>query len=188
AAIASREGLVPRGVYEQKIADLKQTLMDDDCFLPWNVREVPELSKSAKLTASEGDPEPLRNGIDRPVGDEDNGWTGSIDSWVEYTFDEPQELSQARFIFETNLDHRWRSMRCAYPLDAKPIRVHPGMVKAFRIETMGGDGQWQVAAKVENNYQRLARVPLDVETTAIRFVPEATWGAEQVHVFAWDVR
>ena len=30
-------------------------------------------------------------------------------------------------------------------------------------------------------------MPLDVETTAVRFVPDATWGAEQAHVFAFDL-
>ena len=82
ASIAVREGTTPRGVYEGHVAELKQTLMDDDCYLPWNVRAVPELTRAATLTASEGDPEPLRNGFDRPVGDDDNGWTGSVGSWV----------------------------------------------------------------------------------------------------------
>jgi len=71
ASLAVRDGLSPRGVYERRIGELKQTLMDDDCYLPWNVRELPELTKRADLTAAEGDPEPLRNGVDRPVGDTD---------------------------------------------------------------------------------------------------------------------
>jgi hypothetical protein len=29
---------------------------------------------------------------------------------------------------------------------------------------------------------------LNLETMAIRLIPEATWGAEQVHIFAWEVR
>ena len=32
------------------------------------------------------------------------------------------------------------------------------------------------------------RAPLDAEATGVRFVPEATWGAEKVRVFAFDVR
>jgi len=34
----------------------------------------------------------------------------------------------------------------------------------------------------------LVRLKVDIETTAIRFIPEATWGAEKVHLFSWDVR
>jgi hypothetical protein len=61
------------------------------------------------------------------------------------------------------------------------------MVRAFRIEALGQDGVWQVIAREENNYQRLVCIQTDVRTRAIRFVPEATWGAGSVHVFAWDV-
>lgn len=81
-----RRTLSPREVGQQKIDELKQELLEDDCYLPWNRREIPKLSIEAKLTASEGDPEPLRNGIDRPVGAEDNGWTGELGSYVQYTF------------------------------------------------------------------------------------------------------
>ncbi|MBI2301435.1 MAG: FAD-dependent oxidoreductase [Armatimonadetes bacterium] len=83
AAIAVREGIGPRGVYQHHLAELQQTLMDDDCYLSWHLRAIPELSRTAKLTASEGDPEPLRNGTDRPIDDVDNGWHGSPGAWVE---------------------------------------------------------------------------------------------------------
>nr|WP_321268640.1 FAD-dependent oxidoreductase [uncultured Sulfurimonas sp.] len=44
AAIAVRDSLTPREVYQKRIGELKQTLMDDDCYLPWNGREIPELT------------------------------------------------------------------------------------------------------------------------------------------------
>jgi hypothetical protein len=34
---------------------------------------------------------------------------------------------------------------------------------------------------------RLVRLDIDIRARAIRFVPEATWGAECAHLFAWDV-
>ena len=61
AAIAIRDGLTPRGVYESRLTELRQALLEDDCYLPWAAREIPELSRSAKLTG-EGDVEVLRNG------------------------------------------------------------------------------------------------------------------------------
>ena len=78
AALAAREGLLPRGLGEKRIGELQQALMSDDCYLPWRSRSVPDLAKSARLTASAGDPEPLRNGVDRPVGEQDNGWAGDV--------------------------------------------------------------------------------------------------------------
>jgi len=188
AAIAAREGLSPRGVYEGKIDELKQTLMDDDCYLPWNTRAIAELSTAADLSASGGDPEPLRSGIDRPIGEEENAWRGAVGSWAEYRFAGTSKVSEARFVFESDLDPKPRATRCNYPLDAAPMRVHPGMTKDFRIEAQGADGDWRSVAEVKSNYQRLVRVPLDVETAALRFVPEATWGADTVRVYSWDVR
>ena len=31
------------------------------------------------------------------------------------------------------------------------------------------------------------RLEIDIQTSALRFVPEATWGAKQAHLYAWDV-
>ncbi|MBR4443306.1 MAG: FAD-dependent oxidoreductase, partial [Clostridia bacterium] len=41
AAIAAREGCGPRDVYARHLAELKQTLMDDDSYLPFNRHPVP---------------------------------------------------------------------------------------------------------------------------------------------------
>jgi hypothetical protein len=76
----------------------------------------------------------------------------------------------------------------SYPLDAPPRRVPATMTRAFRVEALDEEGEWEVIARVEDNYQRLVRVRIDVETDALRFIPEATWGADTVHLFALDVR
>jgi hypothetical protein len=187
AAIAVREGLLPRGVYEHGIAELKQTLMEDDCYLPWNVRRVPTLTRTAHLAASKGDPEPLRNGLDRPVGDDDNGWTGSAGDWVQYTFDRVERVRTLRFVFDSDLNRPEKNQPASYPLHQEPVGVPQAMVRAFRVEAQDGNGTWQVIAREGNNYQRLVCVETDVLARAMRFIPEATWGAEFVHVFAWDV-
>jgi hypothetical protein len=187
AAIAARDNLSPRGVYQERIQELKQMLMEDDCYLPWNVRKLPELTARAKLTASEGDPEPLRNGIERPTGDTDNGWTGKTGSWVQYSFDGPAHIRELRFIFDSDLNRKELNMPSNYPLDMEPVSVPETLIRAFRVEASKGDGGWNIIAHVESNYQRMVRLKIDVQTPAVRFIPESTWGAEQVHMFAWDV-
>jgi len=192
ASLAVRDGLSPRGVYERRIGELKQTLMDDDCYLPWNVRELPELTKRADLTAAEGDPEPLRNGVDRPVGDTDNGWTVAPGGWAQYSFDAPVQIRRMRFIFDSDLNRNGpngchRNVICCYRLNPEPVRVPPGLVRAFRIEALDDDGSWRVATRLEENHQRLVRLDVKLKTKAVRFVPEKTWGSERVHLFAWDI-
>jgi len=188
AVLAIAAGLTPRGVYEELTPQLKQMLMDDDCYLPWNRREIPRLAQSAALTASEGDPEPLRNGVDRPVGDDDNGWTGALGSWVEYCFKRRRRIREARLVFDSNLAERILNQPSGYPLDQAPRTVMPTIVRAFRLDAATGDGTWQTVFRQEDNYQRFVRVPLAVTTAALRLVPETTWGADSAHVFAFDVR
>ncbi len=187
AAIAAAENLTPRGVYQEKLGELQQWLMDDDAWLPWQRRAIPELSQNAALSASEGDPEPLRNGYDRPIDDDDNGWRGAPGSWVEYTFDGPTNVCEARFVFDSNLNRGLRNMVANYPLDLEHRSVPQSLVKAFRIEGRAAEG-YTILARIENNYQRLVRVPLSEKLEAVRFVAEETWGSEDVHLFAFDVR
>jgi hypothetical protein len=196
AAIAAREGLTPRGVYAQRVAELQATLMEDDCYLPWHVRPAGVLSREATLTASTGDAEPLRNGHDRPLGEADNGWTGPLASFVEYRWDSLRVISEVRFTFDSDLDrvfrtgdrNRGQNMHCCYRADDPLFRVPDAMVKAFRIETQDSNGAWVTVARVGNNHKRLLRVPVEVETAALRFIPEATWGAAEAHVFAFEAR
>ncbi|MGE5529195.1 MAG: FAD-dependent oxidoreductase [Patescibacteria group bacterium] len=188
AAIAASDGLSPRGVYEHRIQALQQALLEDDCFLPWLMREIPELTKKAKLTSSEGHPEPLRNGFDRPIGDWSNRWRGSIGAWVEYRFRKAVKLSELRFVFDSDLNREADGMACCYPLDQKSAGIPARMVRKFRIEALNKAGEWDIVAEIKNNYQRLVRMAVDIETKAVRFVPLETWGEASVSVFAWDVR
>ncbi len=199
AAIAVNESLTPRGVYETRTVELKQMLMEDDCYLPWNTRAIPELSIKACLSASEGNPEPLRNGIDRSANDKDNFFTVTPGGWIEYSFNYPVRIEQARLVFDSNLnrgitDHLNHfhydllDMRCYYPLDQKQRVVPENLVRSFRIEALDKNGNWGAVFSESNNYQRLVLVSMNLETKAIRLVPEKTWGADKARIFAWNVR
>jgi FAD dependent oxidoreductase len=193
AALATSKGVTPRAIAENHIDCLKATLMADDAYLPWNTRPVPELTMRAKLTARDGDPTPLRNGIDRPIGDIDNGWVGSgEDCWLEYAFESPMQVGHVRLVFDSDLD-RWglggcqRNITCSYPLDSNDVQVPPSLVRAFRIDARSANGEWQTVAQVDNNHDRFVSLDIEVKTAALRFIPEKTWGNEQIHLFAWDI-
>ena len=70
------------------------------------------------------------------------------------------------------------------------------MLKAFRVEALNGEGQWETVYETENNYQRMIRKELNVETTALRLIPVdtyfsaslwSTYGSAQAHIFAFDL-
>ena len=113
--------------------------------------------------------------------------TGRIGAWIEYRFDAPERVRQLRFVFDSDLNRPEKATLANYPLHIEPVGVPQTLVRAFRVEAEDNDGTWHTVARMDNNYQRLVRLDIDATTRAIRFVPESTWGAEQVHVFAWDI-
>jgi hypothetical protein len=187
ASIACRDNKTPRDLFPSSIAELQQTLMEDDCYLPWQKREMPGLTRRAKLSASKGDPEPLRNGVDRRVENSDNGWAGSLSDWVEYSFERTEHIREARFVFDSDLTKRPLNMPCQRLLRPEKRALPSHLMRDFRLEVRTADG-WKAAARVKDNTRRMARVPVNLGTNAIRFHPERTWGADNVHLFAWDIR
>jgi hypothetical protein len=61
------------------------------------------------------------------------------------------------------------------------------MTKDFRIEGVRADGSAQVLFSTQNNYQRLNKIALSGTWSAIRLIPNATWGAENIHIFSFEV-
>ena len=188
AALAVHYGCSPREVHASHLRELQTTLLDDDCYLPWHPRPIPELSRRAGLIASTGDAEPVRSGIDRSLGDADNGWWGAPGDHVEYRFDAPVNLSRVRCTFDSNLrDHK--RMPCSMPLKGNHVRMPPMMPRAFDIEVLDSTSGWICVAQVRDNHQRLVRLPLSSSgvSRGVRFVVRESWGADRVHVFAFDV-
>ncbi len=188
AAIAVHEGMTPREVREHRVHELQQKLMEDDCWLPWHTREVPELSLNAQLSCDTGDVEHVRSGIDRPIGDASNSWCGPKGSAITYVFAGETTLKEVRIVFDSNLNRGSKNMRHYYSLNDAPWIVPNTITKGFRIESQRQDGHWETVFRETNNYQRLVRVLFKLRTKGIRLVPEDTWGAEQVCLFAFDVR
>ena len=198
AAIATLFSLTPREVYEQKLDELQQALLEDDCFLPKLARRIPELSAQAELTASEGDPVPLRNGLDRPRGEVDNGWSGEPESWVQYTFAEKQQVREVRLVFDSDLNRKGKNMPCAFPINpadhGQPAAADllsgapETMIRKLRVEVLKPGNRWVEAARLDDNHQRLVKLDITTTALAVRIVPESTWGASRCHLFAFDVR
>jgi len=187
AALATTHHLSPRSVGKKRITELQALLMEDDLWLPGFRRTRSALTQGSALTASEGDPEPLRNGIDRPIGNEDNGWTGSAGAWVQYAFDKPVRIHRLRFVFDSDLNRPELNIPSNHPWPLESVGVPATLIRTFRIDARNSSGIWNTIIRVDDNHQRLVRLDIEVETDALRFIPESTWGAPLCHLFAWDV-
>lgn len=196
ASIAVQENCTPREVHNRHLQTLQQQLLADDCYLPWHVRKIPAITAAATLQADCENPENLRSGIDRPIEQADNGCHIPLDSAVLYTFDGPKKISGFRIVLDSDLERetctghkvlRKYPMICNKYLDMEPFGFPSTMVKAFTIEYRDAQGNWQVAAKYDDNYQRLITGSCHVTTDAVRLVPRKTWGSPDAHIFAFEV-
>ena len=191
AALATKYGTTPRGVYEGHVRELQQALLDDDCYLPGVPREIAPLSRRGRLVASEGDPSNLLNGIDRPVGDAGNDFVVPLGGFVAYEFDAPETVADVRLVFDSDTS-RWDAskynIRSNYAIKYKRQQLPETLVRDFRVEVRDAAGAWRTVARVTDNRRRMVKIAVGAEATAVRVVPETTWGAAGCRLFAFDAR
>lgn len=181
AAIAIHRGLEPAGVCDH-MEELQQTLICDDAYLPWVTQEFSPLTHQATLSASQGDPEPLHDGVNRPVGKELHAWIGHPGDWIAYEFSHPMPLRQVSLILDSALE---RNIAMSYHQADDQLSVPPPeMLKAYRLEGLIA-GQWRELARESANYQRLVRLAIGQELSGVRLALEGTWGAETTRLFAF---
>jgi hypothetical protein len=106
---------------------------------------------------------------------------------VQYTFAQVERVRGLRFVFDSDLNRPEKNQPSGYPLHPSPANVPVTMTRAFRVEAQDEGGDWTTIARVDDNHQRLVQIEVDVHAGAIRFFPETTWGADTIHVFAWEV-
>ena len=162
---AVRDGLTPRETCKRHIEAIRQTLMDDDCWLPGFTRAISPLCREARLTADCGDPEALRNGIDRTLDGVSNAWECGAGNFAEYDFGRPADLRRVRLVFDSDFTRTAKNVLFNYPLH-EPPRVTPAtLIKGFHLEADGRE-----VFRCTNNYQRLVRIPLALKATRLRLV------------------
>lgn len=195
AAIAVKNDLTPRGVYENKLSALQKDLMDDDCYLPGFSRPLADIMAGAEITAAGKDAAVLLNGIDRPVGDVENCWRGKPDDEIILSFAQPTPIHTVRIVFDSELNreswvnvdrqHKLYPQRCNVLTGSDDVYVPKAMVKAFVLYGFR-NGAWEEISAQTNNYQRLVKIPADGAYEKLKLVPKATWGADMVCIFAFD--
>lgn len=207
AAIAVKNGMLPREAGQKLIKQIQAQLMEDDCFLPGFRREIAPLSKEATLSCDYGDCSDLHNGIDRRIWGRDNGYYGKTNKTITYAFDKPTKVSGFRLVVDSDLNREYTegnpnglntSTVLFYPMSHNRTTFgFPSCVlKSFRVEYKDENGNWVTGFETDSNYQRLIREKLDVTTTAVRLVPLSTYlserkcedyGSSTAHIFAFEI-
>ncbi len=161
---------------------LQQTLMEDDCFIPWHTRERWELTKLAKTNC-----EIARCGMDRDYRGENNKFAGKKGDYIEYSFDDYCDISEIRILFDSNLGRTYHNLPCHFPLKQTVYKTPGCLVKEYKIMADTPDGEIELVNEL-NNYQRLVNHKVSVKAKSIRLIPVSAWDCETLNVFALDVR
>ena len=175
----------PAGLRKDYIGELQTRLEDDDCMLPYRWRQPYALTLSARTSEQN---EALRSGIDRGWEGEDNGVyaaPGSTD--VVYNWKKAVEVSGVRLVFDSDFKVRGKRMRKLEETDelaAMPAK----MARDFHVEVLQGK-EWVTVYSATDNYRRLVKADFaPVKTKAVRLVVDKVWGADEAHIFAFDVK
>jgi hypothetical protein len=187
AALCQRHDCDPRSLSSgERLAELQRTLMDDDCWLPGMTRAASPLALRGMLRADTDGAPLLLDGLDRDRPDAGHAWSGPLGSKVEFAWPETTRIGGVRLVFDSDLSKN-KCMPCSYPHRSGRRSAVPGtLVKACRLEAMDAAGHWSVVHRETENFQRLVKVPLDVECRALRFVAEETWGDPGARLFSME--
>ena len=182
AAMAVERGLAPAGMADH-IDELQQRLIADDAYVPGVPMRMPPLTADADLSASQGDPEPVRDGINRPVGEQTHAWLCTPGDWLAMRFAEPVRAASVNLIVDSALDRIVAMSH--HQMDGQLSAPPEVMPRVFRLEGQGPDEAWRELARVSDNVQRQRRFVFNGPLRAIRFMLDATWGGPQSRVYAF---
>ena len=97
-------------------------------------------------------------------------------------------VSSARIVFDSDLVNNLKQMRCHYPKNQPDAELPETLVKEFALEILPAESdEWEEVSYCEDNYKRLVKIPVNRKVSAVRLIPEASWGGNKARIFAFDV-
>lgn len=174
-----------------RIEEVQQMLLRDDCFLP-NVRNQDEadLCRKATFVASSQEEEHpacvLNNGYARPIGDSYNGWVSLEENrtWLDVQLNARQNVTTVIVKFDSDLNQDLMITLEKELIDSRPKTLPRKLMKDFTVEFIC-EGQVVEKRKIENNHLRSCVISLDnsVECDTLHFEFLETYGDKKKRVF-----
>ncbi len=193
SALCVKNNVLPRAIYTDYIKDLQREILDDGVMIPNLAREIPALSKKAKLNLSDEDKAVLFDGIERSRTEGDKHFIElNKGDALSFTFDKEEQISNLRLVFDldysrTSVSPNWKmrvfAQRLHTGLDFVPVKVANTIVKSF---TVTADGK-EIYSN-DNNHNSFVSIPLNVKAKNISVTFNETWGYGKVNLFSADVK
>lgn len=195
AALATKYGLSPHGIYQNKLRELQQTLMEQDCFLPHITRSVSDLCRTTPIINGN---DTLKNGIDRP-----NVLYKNIECGVpvqngvslRYQFTQPELVHSLHLTFDSDLNRetlpgdeidRLCPMRGNVHINSPQCCVPKTLCKEFDvcITTLNGG---KTILSQNCNLCRAYNITINEFIYDISLIPKSNWGGtDTTTVFSFD--
>jgi hypothetical protein len=185
-ALACQKGISPAAMTAH-LQELQQLLIENDQWLPCYIKESSPLMRSATLSGikTEGELSLLCDGIERRLPDGDHRVKVEVGGYLELNWDQPIKPERLRMVVQSNL-HDTKRLPCSFPKGGNRVEMPKAMPRNISIQKKDGSG-WMEIARVDNNHQRLIRLPLEGEMSGLRIVIESTWGGIPAEIFACEV-
>jgi hypothetical protein len=194
ASIAIREGVTPRGVYEKYIGELKQTLMEDDCYLPFNRRALTPVMEGISAAVCGRDASVLFDGYDRTIENESHLLECSFGNEIEITLPEIRKLSSISFIFDSDINrdsfvgvnnhYKTYPMRCNTFKGEKLLNLPDTLMRDFELYVDSGDGEYRLVSEVSDNYRRLWKIDGKFDAKRLKLIPKRSYGSETARIYS----
>jgi hypothetical protein len=178
AAFAIKYGVKPG---EVDVAKVQRALLLDDCYLPGKKLDYSALTRSARLETSDGvSGEALRDGVNRPIGEELHCWIAKPGDSAAYLFAKTERVKTATLVLDSALDKDIALSR--HYNDVRMTSLPPELPKRFALDVLK-NGEWSRAAEIDGNSKRLVRVALDAACEGVRYTLLETYGAPESKTF-----
>lgn len=196
ASVAIRESLTPHEVYKERIGELQNILMRNDCFLPYVERSRADLCMQ---TPVENGADSLKDGRDRPNRIYNTTTCGcSVKNGVPvaYRFAEQEKISRIHVVFDSDLERetlpgdrceQTHSIRCNTRLDSPMNFSLPAtLCRSFRLDVLTEAGR-ETVAEVSENARRAYDFSIDKAVQAIELTILDNYGeTETTNLFSFD--
>lgn len=194
----------PREITKKHIQELKQALMEDDCYLPGNKKLLDTAmdgaiiqSFSSKGDAYGEDASILLDGVERVVEGADHAWEGTLGDVLVLTLQKKQQIRTMRLVMDSDINRTsWKEQKwyikkfptkCNSFLDDKPVVIPGTILKAYEVWVDEGDGEFSIIFNEDNNYQRLNKIPIHKVVKRIKLIPKEVWSGSIVRIYGMEV-
>ncbi len=192
AAMAVKYDCTPRDI-SNRMDELQQTLLRDDCYIPGYRNTDPgDLARNAAVSATSFipgcEPEKVINGVARTIGSESNCWEstplGEGGETISLTLDNPQKIQELRITFDPNLTKEIMPSITNQVRSRQVKELPEELVKDYTVTFYNG-GKEVFSKTIEGNYQRLNihRLPTEVIADKVSISVLSTHGYSSARIF-----